>query len=177
MTTSSRDSADPAPGELTSTHAEAVAVSGLALTPTPPSSLPRQPAPSAPAVLEDRPPTPTLTLLAELQGLDVEAVEAGLVCVRAAWHRGDQSAVGDALINQVALLETLATKLLRLAGTDKSLKGMDTYGHLALRALEQARKALGTLATIRGGPRQQTNIQVNVGGNPKEVLSGDDYGA
>ena len=173
MTTSSRSPSELARVEPT----VPLSVSGHAPTLTPPSSLPRQPASSVPVVLEDRPPTPTTTLLAELQGLDVEAVEAGLVGVRAAWRQGDQGAIADALIDQAALLETLAAKLLRLAGTDKTLKGMDTYGHLALRALEQARKALGTLATIRGGPRQQTNIQVNVGGSTKEVLSGEDYGA
>ena len=171
MTTSSRNQAEFARTDPTVLKS----VSGHAPTPTPPSSLPRQQPNTTPPA--ERPPTPTLTLLAELQGLDVEALGAGLVGVRAAWRQGDQGAIADALIDQAALLETLAAKLLRLAGTDKTLKGMDTYGHLALRALEQARKALGTLATIRGGPRQQTNIQVNVGGSTKEVLSGEDYGA
>ncbi len=120
---------------------------------------------------------PSLALLAQAQGVSVEALEAQIVCVREAWHRGDQSAIADALLSQAALLEATAASLLRNAGAAKNLKTIEAYTHLALRAYEQARKTLGTLAGMRAGPRHQTNIQVNVGEESKEVLSGDVHDA
>lgn len=98
-----------------------------------------------------------------------------------AWQRGDQNVIADALIAQASLLETLGTKLLRLAGAEGHPKMIELYGSLALRALEQARKALGILAGLKDKPRFQTNVQVNVAatGNtaPKEVLVGGSHGA
>jgi hypothetical protein len=98
--------------------------------------------------------------------MNVEGVEAALVGVRAAWRRGDQTAIADALINQASLLETLGVKLLAVAGNDPAhLKRVELYGNMGLRALEQARKTLDTLAGLRKKPSVQTNVQVNVAGS------------
>lgn len=129
----------------------AVSVSGT--NPTPPAS-----------------PTPTATLIAELQGLDVDAVEAALVGVREAQRRGDRSVIEAALIRQVALLEALGVKLLRAAGGTQYFPAVQAYTNLGLKALDSARKTLGTLAGMRSGPKNQTNVQVNVGGSANEIL-------
>jgi hypothetical protein len=109
----------------------------------------------------------------------VAAVEAAVVGVREAWQRGDQSVIADALIAQAVLLETVGTKLLKVAGAAENPRAIELYGSLALRALEQARKALGTLAGLRDKPRMQTNVQVvNVAtppnAAPNEILVGGD---
>lgn len=125
-----------------------------------PASPPALPSPSGGV----RPPTPTTTLIAQLQGIDPEAVEQAIVGVREAWKRGDQSVVADALISQATLLETLAAKFLRIAGSQESLKIIELYTGLALRALEGARKTLALLGGLREKPRVTTAVQVNVGG-------------
>ena len=127
----------------------------------------RTPTPTRPSS-----PTPTATLLAELQGLDVEAVEAVLVGVRAAWESGDQKVIADALIGQALALEAVGAKLLRRAGREENPRAMETYAGIALRAFDQARKALSTLAGLKEKPSTQTNVQVNVAGTTTEILGG-----
>lgn len=141
---------------------------------------PKKPVPAAsPTLPADRPPTPTATLLAQLQDLHPEAVEQAIVDVREAWKRGDQSFVADALIAQASVLEALASKFLHLASGKQMAKVVEIYAGLALRSFEAARKALATLAGLREKPRVTTAVQVNVGqpgtapGAPTEILSGE----
>lgn len=116
------------------------------------------------------PPTPTAALISELSGQDVAVVEAALVGVRDAYRRGDHQVVEEALLEQAALLQALGVKLLRIAGDTTALPRTQAFANLGLRALEGARKTLGTLADMRRGPRKQTNVQVNVGGPTNELL-------
>jgi hypothetical protein len=125
------------------------------------------PAPTPPAAKsvsgqETGTPSRVATLIAELQNEDAAAVEAGLVGVREAFRRGDHSAIEEALIGQAVLLQALGEKFLRLAGNQDSLRVVELYTALSLRAMDSARKTLSTLGTMRGGPKTQTNVQVNV---------------
>ena len=175
-------SAQPAVSEM-------VSVSGLTLTPTP-STCPTPIAPMAlteqearlPALLEaehleepeEQLPSPSAKFLAALQGGDVDEVEASLVSVRDAWRRGNQSAIAGALIAQAALLEAIGVKLLKLSGLENNVRAVQGYGNLGLRALEQSRKTLATVAGLREKPCiQTTNVQVNLGGPSNEKLVND----
>ncbi len=115
-------------------------------------------------------PSATVSFIAELQGSDVNAVEAALVGVRDAQRRGDPSVIEAALIEQATLLQALGNKLLRVAGGTHHFPAIQAYTHLSLRALEGARKTLGMLAGMRSGPKNQTNVQVNVGRPANEFL-------
>ena len=102
---------------------------------------------------------------------DVATVEAKLALLSEAYHRGDNRAISDALIDQVHMLQTFGTKLLIVAANQKHDKSMEMYSALGLRALEQARKALLALHGLRDTKaRRQTNVQVNVGAPANEVL-------
>lgn len=104
----------------------------------------------------------TAALIAELQNQNVTAVEAALVGVRQAYQSGNTAVIEGALIEQAALLQALGEKLLKVAGDQKLLPAVNTYTTLSLRAMDNARKTLATLAALRGGLK--TNVQVNVGG-------------
>lgn len=162
----------PPPDTLTPTEKAAISVSG---TPTPPAILP-PPAPEKAAISVSgtrNALSQTATIIAELQKQDVAAVEAALASVREAYRRGDHSAIEEELIGQGVMLQSVGEALLRLAGSDPGfLQRVQTYTSLALRAFEQARKTLATLGSMRGGPKNQTNVQVNVGAQPhaNEIL-------
>jgi hypothetical protein len=112
----------------------------------------------------DPTPTPTLQLTAELLDQDVAVVEAGVAGVEDAYATGDLRTIGHALAGQAALLEALGVKFLRIAGQEpKRLQQVQVYANLAFRALDGARKALTALADLRGGPKSQMNMQINVG--------------
>lgn len=164
----------------------AVSVSGTAPTPTPPAPAVRPPnAPTALTVREARPtthtappparapaPSPTTALIANLQGCDVAAVEAVVVGVAQAFQRGDQSAVVERLAEQATLLTALGVKLLNVAGRESMPQVIQIYTNLALRAIDSARKTLATLNDMRGAPRSQVNLQVNVDGRGSNEILG-----
>lgn len=115
------------------------------------------------------PPSWTVALIAELNGIDVAVVEANLAGVREAYERGDRQVAEHALIEQAALLKALGLKLIRACG-DTTAR-IQVFVGLALRAMEQERKTLATLASLRAAPPAQstTNVQVNVGGPANEL--------
>ena len=65
-------------------------------TPIPPATPAVRAAVRLPSGLRRPAPSPVSTLVANLQDLDVAAVEAVVVGVREAWRGGDQSAIVDA---------------------------------------------------------------------------------
>ena len=141
------------------------------LTPTAPAT----PTPTLPdarkaAVSVSGLPTPAAEIIARLQGQDVASVEAGLVSVREAYRRGDQSVIEEALIDQAAVLQELGLKLIKVAGNEGALPRAQVFFNLSLRALDGARKTLGMLAGMRAVPKNQTNVQVNVSSSPSNEL-------
>lgn len=130
--------------------------------------------PSAPALAAATPTVPaapTLKLTAELLGQDVAAVEAAVVSVGDAYAGGDMRAIRQALAAQALLLQALGVKLLRVAGADLArLQRVQVYSNLALRAFDQARKALAALSDMSAQPKQQTNVQVNISRDANELM-------
>lgn len=119
-------------------------------------------------------PKTTLALLADLRDQHVSAVAANLDEVRRAQQGGDQGAIAHALLGQAALLEALGVRLLTIAGTDTSKhQRFQLFSNLGLRALDQARKALSTLAGLGGPPTNHTNVQVNIAKRSNELLGAD----
>lgn len=118
-------------------------------------------------------PTPTAALIANLQGIDVAAVEHVLVGVREALQTGNTQALAERLTEQALLLEALGVKLLYIAGKETRAQTIQIYTGLALRALDQARKAIAALSALRGEPRTQTNVQVNVARDANELLDNE----
>lgn len=117
-------------------------------------------------------PKRTSAVLANLQGeSDVIAVEAAIVGVKEAYRLGDRQNIEEALIDQAALLQALAVKLLTVAGDEGSLTRLQVFTNLSLRAFEGARKTLAMLAAGQLSPQNQTNVQVNVGGRANELPS------
>jgi hypothetical protein len=111
------------------------------------------------------PPTPstkktsTAKLIAQLEGEQLPAVEAGLAGVREAMQAGDERAVQAILVEQALVLQALGVRLLRYAGTHTDQPAAPTFVGLALKALDLSRKAL-LGATPQ--PTVQTALQVNV---------------
>lgn len=102
---------------------------------------------------------------------DLATAEANLARLSEAYHRGDNRAIADALIEQAHVLQVFGIKALIVAAGEKHVRSIETYTALGLRALEQARKTLTTLHGLRDPkPRRQTNVQVNLSGPAKEVL-------
>ncbi len=131
---------------------------------TPPAATPTAPATS---------PSASALIIANLQGSDVSVVEAALVSVREACRRGDNSAIEAALIEQAALLQALGVKLMKVAGKEDLLARVQVFTNLSLRSMDGARKSLGMLlAGKQAAPKNQTNVQVNVGNGPhaNEIL-------
>lgn len=168
-------SGSPEVGRAAAATTMAAATTTAALPPSQPTAAPdalpaRAPTPTPPAPAK-RSPTPTTDLLVRIHGLDVDRVDAILERAKGAWRRGDESAISDALIEQAALLEGLGVKLLEIAGADPArLKIVELYSGLGLRALEQARKTLQTLAALRAKPPVTTAVQVNVDGGVRGVV-------
>lgn len=143
---------------------------------------------AAPSLTPTAPPTPTpsraeqvtvsvsgnnrqtAAIIADLQKQDIAAVEAALDGVRAAYRRGDRQVIEEALLEQAALLQALGIKLLKIAGSETILARIQVFTNLSLRAMDQARKSLGALAGMSDAPKQQTNVQVNVGAHANELL-------
>lgn len=141
----------------------------LPLTPTPPTTPTPSRAEQATVSLSGNS-RQTAAIIADLQKQDIAAVEAALDGVRAAYRRGDRQVIEEALLEQAALLQALGIKLLKIAGSETVLARIQVFTNLSLRAMDQARKSLGALAGMSDAPKQQTNVQVNVGSRANELL-------
>lgn len=91
-------------------------------------------------------------------------------------HDGDMRGVESTLVAQAAALNNVFTDLARRAavniGQGNFLNAADTYMKLALRAQNQCRMTLETLATIRNPPVVFAK-QANIAHGPQQVNNGD----
>lgn len=136
--------------------------------PAEPVRLPVEPVTAPPALTT----TATAKLIAQLQGGEVAAIEAALVSIRAAVTAGPAVAQGM-LIEQAAILQALATKLFRFAGTSPGTALAGTFVALGLRALDLSRKSLGSFVAAPLAVAPQANVQVNVRAT-NELLDDDE---
>lgn len=109
------------------------------------------------------------------QGVDIEAMTAAMHSISRKMTAPGTSTddIERALSSSAVLLGNLITVWLAYAAGHSSLNAVGLYSHLALKAQEQQRKTLATLATIRNPKRvafvkqlnQAVNQQVNNGEN------------
>ena len=100
-----------------------------------------------------------------VKGLDDFALTEALQQQQDLLNKGDVTSLENMLLSQTHVLNTVFTNMVGHLSTADTLKKLDTYGRLALKAQNQTRQTISTLAEIKGIKKTTFIHQVNQANN------------
>lgn len=96
-----------------------------------------------------------------VKGLDDIALTEALQQQQDLLNKGDVTSLENMLLSQTHVLNAVFTNMVSQLSTADTLKKLDTYGRLALKAQAQTRQTISTLAEIKGIKKTTFIHQVN----------------